>query len=256
MVTRCYNTCFALKDDDRYFMVDAGGGNQIMTILQDMKVDVTKIHDIFVTHEHNDHILGMVWMIRMIATKINQGSYEGDLRIYCYDGLINTIQTLCKLTIQTKLTKHFGERIKFIPVADGETKHILDYDITFFDIQSTKAKQFGFTLVLKNGKRFTCLGDENYHEQAEAAYVQDCDWLLHEAFCTYAERDIFKPYEKHHSTAKDACELAEKLGIKNLLLYHTEDKSITERKEKYTAEGAPYFHGKLWVPDDREIIEL
>ena len=38
-------------------------------------------------------------------------------------------------------------------------------------------------------------------------YVRGSDWLLHEAFCLYAERDIWKPYEKHHSTVKDACEL-------------------------------------------------
>ena len=25
--TRCYNTCFAIKDGDEFFMVDAGGGN-------------------------------------------------------------------------------------------------------------------------------------------------------------------------------------------------------------------------------------
>ena len=30
LVTRCYNTCFAIQDDDEYFLVDAGGGNGIM----------------------------------------------------------------------------------------------------------------------------------------------------------------------------------------------------------------------------------
>ncbi|MCR5605691.1 MAG: hypothetical protein K6F69_02590 [Treponema sp.] len=47
--------------------------------------------------------------------------------------------------------------------------------------------------------------------------------LLHEAFCLYSESEIFDPYEKHHSNVKDACEKAETLGIKNLLLYHTEE---------------------------------
>ena len=48
-------------------------------------------------------------------------------------------------------------------------------------------------------------------------------WLLHEAFCLYAQADIHKPYEKHHSTVKDACQMAETLKVENLLLYHTED---------------------------------
>lgn len=42
-----------------------------------------------------------------------------------------------------------GEQIFLIPVEDGETVSILDYDVTFFDILSTKAKQFGFTMHLK-----------------------------------------------------------------------------------------------------------
>ena len=95
---------------------------------------------------------------------------------------------------------------------DGDTRHILSYDVTFFDIHSTKLKQFGFTLTLNNGRKLTCAGDEPYNPVCEK-YVRGSDWLLHEAFCLYADRDIWKPYEKHHSTVKDACELAESLGI-------------------------------------------
>jgi ribonuclease Z len=80
--------------------------------------------------------------------------------------------------------------------------------------------------------------------------------LLHEAFCRYAQRDVFRPYEKHHSTVRDACELAERLGVRNLVLYHTEDHTIADRRRLYTDEGAAYFHGNLYVPDDLEVIEL
>ena len=37
------------------------------------------IHDIFVTHEHVDHVLGIIWLVRMIGQRMNQGKYEGDL---------------------------------------------------------------------------------------------------------------------------------------------------------------------------------
>ncbi len=253
--TRCYNTCFALRDGEEYFLVDAGGGNGILTILEDMEVSLTKIHHIFVTHEHNDHILGMVWMIRMIATAILKDHYQGNLQIYCHEGLVDTIKTLCTLTIQKKFCTLFDERILLIPIADGETRRILDYDVTFFDILSTKAKQFGFTTVLKNGKKLTCAGDEPYNPGCER-YVAGSDWLLHEAFCLYGDRERFKPYEKHHSTVKDACELAESLHIPNLVLWHTEDKDIKHRKERYSAEGKRYYFGRLYVPNDRERLAL
>ena len=87
-VTRCYNTCFAIRTvNGEFFMVDTGGGNGILGILEDMEVPLSKIHHIFITHEHTDHILGIVWMIRMIATAMKKGSYEGCLNIYCHDGL-------------------------------------------------------------------------------------------------------------------------------------------------------------------------
>ena len=251
----CYNTCFAIRNGDEYFMVDAGGGNGILKILDDMKVDLNAIHHIFVTHEHTDHILGIIWMIRMIATGMKKGTYEGNLQIYCHAGLVDTISTLCRLTIQGKFYKMIGQRIFLVPVEDGETVHILSYDVTFFDILSTKAKQFGFTTILDNGKKLTCAGDEPYNPGCRP-YVEGSQWLLHEAFCLAGEADVFKPYQKHHSTVADACRLAEELGAENLILYHTEDKNIARRKALYTAEGAPLFSGNLFVPEDLEVFEL
>lgn len=254
-VTHYYNTCFAIRDEERYFMVDAGGGNGILRILEDMEITYPQIHDIFITHEHTDHLLGIVWMVRFIATQMLNGKYEGDLNIYCHEDLIASADTICRLTLQGKLYKLIGVRIHLVPVHDGETLHIMDYDVTFFDIHSTKAKQYGFTTILKNGRKLTCAGDEPYNALCEP-FVTGSDWLLHEAFCLYEERDRFKPYEKHHSTVKDACELAEQMKIANLVLWHTEDKSVGRRKQLYMAEGRQYYHGNLYVPDDQEILEL
>ncbi len=255
-VTRCYNTCFAIRNDsDQFFMVDAGGGNGILRILQDMQVSFDQIHHIFVTHEHTDHLLGIVWMVRFIATGIRKGSYEGDLNIYCHSDLISTIDTFCRLTLQDKLYRTIGERIHLIAVSDGESRHILDYNMTFFDIHSTKARQYGFTVSLSNGRRLTCAGDEPYNPLCRS-YVEGSDWLLHEAFCLYGERERFQPYEKHHSTVRDACELAAELHIPNLVLWHTEDKSIDHRKELYLAEGRQYYTGNLYVPNDGEVLDL
>ena len=108
---------------------------------------------------------------------------------------------------------------------------------------------------LGGGEKLTCCGDEPYNE-CERRYAEGSKWLLHEAFCLHSQAETFKPYEKHHSTVKDACELAERLGVKNLLLYHTEDKNIKNRKELYTAEGRRYYHGNLYIPDDLEALEL
>ena len=102
---------------------------------------------------------------------------------------------------------------------------IQGWRVTFFDIGSTKATQYGFPLDPGDGKRLVCCGDEPCKPCA-FKYAKDCEWLLHEAFCLSSEVDIFEPYEKHHSTVKDAATLADKLGVRNLVLYHTEDTDL------------------------------
>lgn len=254
-VTHFYNTCFAIRTGEEYFMVDTGGGNGILGILDEMKVPLHGIHHIFITHEHTDHLLGIVWMVRMIGTAMKKGRYEGTLSIYCHDELTETIKTICRLTLQKKFYDLIGRQILLIPVSDGETRQILGYPITFFDIHSTKARQFGFTTRLKNGRKLTCTGDEPCSECCET-WAAGSFWLLHEAFCLYREREIFHPYEKHHSTVREACALAERLHIPNLVLWHTEETHLADRKRLYTEEGKCFYHGTLLVPEDREIIEL
>ena len=137
-VTNLYNTCFALRDGDEYFMVDAGGGNGILKILDNMQVPLEHIHHIFVTHAHTDHVLGIVWMVRMIATKMKKDQYIGDAHIYCHAELIETIKTLCRLTIQDKFYNMIGDRIHLEEVKDGETRHILSYDVLRYPLHEIK----------------------------------------------------------------------------------------------------------------------
>lgn len=255
LVTECYNTCFVLHENDQYFLVDGGGGNTILRQLKHAGINWKEVRTIFVTHKHVDHITGILWMIRMICQYMNQGEYEGEATIYSHDEVISLLKELSEKLLNPKETEFIGKRLHLIPVKDGETVKILGQDVTFFDIHSSKAKQFGFCMQLPDGGKLTCCGDEPYSE-AEHDYVLDSKWLLHEAFCLHSEADIFHPYEKHHSTVMDACRLAEDLGVKNLLLYHTEDSHIANRKQLYEAEGKEYFSGNLFIPDDLEKLKI
>ena len=255
MVTKCYNTCFAVKNDDEYLMVDAGGGNGIMMQLEKAEISYTSIHQMIVTHGHTDHVLGVIWIIRKIAMLMLNKKYSGEFTIYCHDELVKMITTFCELTLPSNLIQFLGNGIWIREVVDGEQIQINGMEIQFFDIASTKQKQFGFHAVLPNGKTLVCLGDEPYNE-ANKAFVEKCDWMLSEAYCLYSEKEIFKPYEKHHSTALDAGKLAEQLEVKNLVLYHTEDTNLAERKTRYTKEVKTVFSGAVFVPDDLETIQL
>ena len=62
-VTKCYNTCFTLNEEDEkeYFLVDGGGGSTILKQLEDAGISWKDIHTIFVTHKHIGHLLGIIW---------------------------------------------------------------------------------------------------------------------------------------------------------------------------------------------------
>lgn len=254
-VKKCYNTCFALKQENEYVLVDAGGGNGILKQLEDSQIALHQIHHLFVSHEHTDHVLGVVWMVRMIATHILNDKYKDNFHLYAHNELVESIKTLCTLTLPSKLIKLFDQRIIFHRLEDNDHISILNHSFTFFDILSTKAKQFGFTFINEDNKKITFAGDEPYNKEC-FKYVQGSHWLLHEAFCLYSEKEIFKPYEKHHSTSKDAAILARELGVEHLVLWHTEETHLKERKTLYTLEAQKEFDGHIYVPNDLEKIDL
>lgn len=111
MVTKCYNTCFALSNDDEYFLVDTGGGNTILVNLEKSDIPINKIHNLFISHSHNDHILGVVWVVRAVAEGILKGKYEGNLDIYCHKSISEIIKTICYPVLQKKHTNFFDNRI-------------------------------------------------------------------------------------------------------------------------------------------------
>ena len=39
-------------------------------------------------------------------------------------------------------------------------------------------------------------------------------------------------------------------------LYHTEDKDLAHRRQRYHAEGSRYYQGNLYIPDDLDVIAL
>ena len=257
-VSQIYNTCFVLQTPSTLMLVDAGGGNGILAQLKKVNVQISDIHHLFVTHAHTDHVLGVIWVIRMV---VQCKGYEGLLHVYGNDKVMKVIKTIIDMILAKKQLAKVAERVVFHQLEDGDCFEVGDMKLECFDIQSTKEKQFGFRAELPSsddsGKPLVlaCLGDEPYNE-LNRRYIVGTDWMMCEAFCLYADRDTFKPYEKCHSTALDAGKLAEELGVKNLILYHTEEKTLANRKENYTREAAENFKGRIFVPDDLEVIEL
>ena len=78
--TACYNTCFVMEEGGKCLLVDGGGGNLLLRRLQDTGYKWQDMRDIIVTHKHIDHLLGIIWMQRMICQNMARGKYEGEAR--------------------------------------------------------------------------------------------------------------------------------------------------------------------------------
>lgn len=287
IATACYNTCFVIEDKDRngrrrFLLVDGGGGNQVLGRLKKARIDWKEIRDMIVTHRHMDHILGILWMVRMICSGLSRGAYHGDARIYGSRETLRALWDIAGQLLSEKELRYIDTsqkdvcaaveqrqqaktacpdifptgKLRLIIVLDGEERSICGHSVRFFDTGSKRAEQMGFSMELETpGDILTCCGDEAVREK-NRKYAEGSKWLMHEAFCLDSQADIFRPYEKGHSTVKDACETAERLGIDNLILFHSEDMTIQMRKGLYRAEGGRYFSGNLFVPSDMETIEL
>lgn len=250
-----YHTCFILRTPGLTWMVDAGGGNGVLDRLRASSVAVADIKHLFISHAHTDHILGAVWVVRSVINLARDGRYEEPLNIYGNSDVIETLTAICRMTL---LESHYNLLLKiarFHTVSDGDEIRIGDTEISFIDCGSENVMQTGFRMTLPSGKTIVCLGDEALTER-NSPLAADADWLLCGAFCRYADRDIFKPYEKHHLTVRDVAINAEKAKVKNLLLYHCEDRDLKHRQELYTAEARPHYTGNIHIPTDGIKIKI
>lgn len=249
-----YNTCFVIKNDDGDFLVDTGGSIEIINRLNRANIDYKSIRNIFISHSHTDHILGLFWLFKRISRIAMKGEIKEKINLYCNDVVFEAIKEVSKHILPSKLMDAIYNVVDFKVLKDGDSYNINGIEYTFFDIQARGTKQFGFECIV-NEKRVMFLGDETLNPNLYEK-VKKADYVMHEAFCLDSEEDIFHAYEKNHSTAKSASEVMNTLEVKNLILYHTEDSHGTERKLLYTKEAQESFHGNVIVPDELEIIEI
>lgn len=251
-----YNTCFALENNSgEMLLVDTGGGNGIIKQLRKADIDINRIHNIFISHKHIDHLFGLLWIYRFVEISIQKGKYEGELNIYCHDEVAKIIRDQIHTLLRESQQQNLDKRIFINIVNDHEKVKVLDYNLEFLDIKAKSDKQYGFKTMLNNGKSFVFLGDEPLADELYED-VRNVDYLCHEAFCLEKEEVKFKARQKNHDTVKTASIKAQNLDVKNLILWHTQENLGKDRKNKYVEEAKENFTGRIYVPDDLEIIEL
>ena len=109
---------------------------------------------------------------------------------------------------------------------------------------------------LNESEKFTFIGDETCSETTKK-YVENSKWLFADAYMAGKEAEEYNPIQKHHhSTVKFVAELCKELNVKNVIMSHTVDTDLENRKKLFTEDAHKYYGGNVFVPDDLEVIEI
>lgn len=249
-----YNTCFVIQNEKGVFLVDTGGSVEIVRRLKEANISLTDIKNIFISHSHTDHILGLIWMFKKMNSMAKRGKIKEKINIYCNDVVYETIKGVSNLILSTVLMDAIYKITNFVVLNDCDKYTINGINYEFFDILAKGTKQFGFECRL-NENRLIFLGDETLNPLLNDR-VRGADYVMHEAFCLDREENIFHAYEKNHSTALSAAKTMNELETRNLILYHTEESHGKDRKRLYQEEAQSVFQGNVIVPDDLEEIAI
>ena len=113
LATRCYNTCFTLHSSGTMLMVDAGGGNGVLTQLERAGLRCEDVHHLFVTHAHTDHLLGCVWMVRMAL------QFRFSLHVWSHQKVIRLLVDICRQVLPRREADGIGSIVVVHELEDG-----------------------------------------------------------------------------------------------------------------------------------------
>jgi ribonuclease BN (tRNA processing enzyme) len=194
-------TSYLLESDNYHLLLDVGSGSLIE--LQ-KHFDPLALDAVLLTHYHPDHIadLGVLQHVRLLKTDKN-GKKAPVLPVYGHD----EDEQAFKKTTMEDVTKGISYN------------HEESVDIGPFTVTYMKTKHpvptYAFRIVERStGKVLVFTADSGYLEEF-IPFSKEADLLI-------TDTNLFKGQEGHpaHMTSKECGEIAEKAGVKKLMLSH------------------------------------
>jgi ribonuclease Z len=236
----------ALTREGETLMFDCGEGTQ----RQMMRYGISfSLQDIFFTHMHADHLLGVIGLIRTMAL---QGRTES-LRLWGPKGTARVLKRVESLGFERATFP-----VEILELDDGQSIQRTGYAIRAFAVDHRGAMSIGFAIVEEERKgRFNpdkaralgipegpqwgrlhrglsvTLDDGRTVESSELVGAKrsgrtvvitgdtrprGADLLIHEA--TFGDEEAERAIETGHSTAREAAQIACEAGVRRLVLTH------------------------------------
>ena len=248
-------SCQVVDHRDRLMMVDCGEGAQLA--MRRMKLRYSRLNNIFISHLHGDHCLGLPGLLSTMALHDIEGTvtvhtfaegaelFERIINFFCrersYDLRFNIIKPEHaviyedkSLTVETFPLYHRVPCVGYIFREKPKLRHINREMVDFYKVPVAMMHSIkeGADFVLPDG---TVVANERLTTPAEPAYsyaycsdtvynplvaeaVKGVDVVYHEA--TYTDDDAEKARQRGHSTAGEAAKIALEAGAKKLIIGH------------------------------------
>lgn len=245
-----------LNVNEKYILIDCGEATQNQLLHFGLKA--SRIDQIFISHLHGDHYLGLVGLLSSLHLNGRQKAIDifGPAELYdIIDMQLKVSQTILKYPINFKATNPNASELLFENWDVKVESFPLDHRIPCTGFKFTEKQRLRKIIkskieelsipidmvpLIKKGHSFTDKSGRVYSAEeltTEAdrpksyaycsdticswnylKYIQDVDLLYHEA--TFLHEMLPRAEETFHSTALQAAEVALKANAKKLLIGH------------------------------------
>ena len=235
-------------------LLDTGVGLDIVRLLIAAKCEPAEVRDIFVSHQHMDHVGGLepllLWsIIRPVRNQRYPPSDE--TRVYADRRVLADIEKLFG-AIATAVPRLFSDKLRWVEAADGESVELRGgARLTTFlvDHEPHGAGAMG-CMVERDGARVVYSGDTRPTKGLVEA-ARGVDVLIHESGGLDAQ--AAEVHRLGHSTAGDVARVATAAGVGRLILTHVPAERLAE---PMLAEARAAFGGPVELASDLKLIEI
>jgi ribonuclease BN (tRNA processing enzyme) len=215
--------------------------------LQRLGVDHRLINDLFISHLHGDHSIGLAPFL----TLAELDGRPWPLRVYCPTSAIPTLKLICSHA-SPSLARIVEEKVEWIGLDDagGDGLTLAGGARVSWAPGIHKVADLAYRFDY-GGRSIVYSGDTGPAEPIKNL-AAGADLLLHEA--TWSET-IDGRTSPDHSSARQAGRLAAEAGARQLALVHLH-KDYLGLEDQLAAEAGAGYRGTLLIPNDGDLIEL
>ena len=246
----------------KLFMIDCGEGTQLQ--MRKFGARMSKLHSIFISHLHGDHVFGLPGLISTLGLL----GRTADLTIYAHKEMETLLRPIlnffCRnlsynvnivvipkdgfsliyenksITVNSFPLKHRIASSGFLFKEKEKMRHIKREMIDFYNIPIREINniKLGADFITPEGdvidnlhlttppnpSRSYAYCSDTAYDESIIPYIKGVNALYHEA--TFAESELSRAEKTAHSTAKQAAEIAKKAEVEKLVVGHFSSRYI------------------------------